>query len=298
MIPTGELLGEFFALLAAVLGAISAVTYRRAFAQPDIEPEAGVTSYLAILTVIFLPYVLLTGVPTSPAVLIPFVVGGVIGFVGGGVFYFRSIRWIGAARAVPIRSSAPVFAPVFAAFFLEQNPPIPVVVGTILVVLGVVLVVYETREASTVAVERRTLFVGVASAILSAALFALYPVILRIGYDAGGTPYQANAIAAASSLVVVTILGQFRSAYDPRPIRGVDRRHLFGGAAALALAVAVFLVAFSLAPVVVVIVIYGSLPLFSALLSHLFLGDLESVTLPVVVGSVLVVAGIVLAIGG
>lgn len=298
MIILTEFLGELLALLAAILGAISAVAYRRAFAQQDIEPEAGVTSYLTILTVLFLPYVLFTNFPTAPAILLPFIIGGVVGFVGGAVFYFRSIRWVGAARAVPIRSSAPLFAPVFAAFFLKQDPTLPIIIGTIVAVLGVVLVVYDTRAGSTVAIDRQKLLIGIGSAILAAGLFAFYPIILRIGYNAGGNPAQATAVAGTSSLIIVLILGKFNSEYDPRPIQGAGRRELIIGACSLALAITTYLIAFSLAPVVVVIVIYGSLPIFSTFLSYLFLDDLENVTLPVAIGSVLVVAGIGLAIGG
>ena len=70
-----------------------------------------------------------------------FSVVGVITYVIGRQCNYSAIRRIGAARATPLFSAAPLFALILAVVFLGESINIPIVLGTLSIVVGLYLVV-------------------------------------------------------------------------------------------------------------------------------------------------------------
>ena len=60
-------------------------------------------------------------------------------YVIGVHFSFSAIKYIGVTRASPIYNSAPIFAMILAVTFTGERINVPIVVGTLCIVVGLSL---------------------------------------------------------------------------------------------------------------------------------------------------------------
>ncbi len=67
--------------------------------------------------------------------------GGMVVLVAGNYIFIEAIRMIGSAKVAPISSTYPVISAFFAAVFLKEKLTLKIVLGTLLSVLGVLVVV-------------------------------------------------------------------------------------------------------------------------------------------------------------
>ncbi len=67
-------------------------------------------------------------------------ISGILGFVVGDYFYFHALKMMGVSRTVPITSTYPLWAILWAFLFLGRRVRPQVVIGAILVVLAIIIV--------------------------------------------------------------------------------------------------------------------------------------------------------------
>ena len=84
---------------------------------------------------------------TTKEALLWIAVIGFLNFCLGRMLNITSVRHVGATRASPIFALSPVFASFFAVFILHEQVAPLVLVGTALIVAGVILITGE-RETS------------------------------------------------------------------------------------------------------------------------------------------------------
>ncbi len=137
------MLGILLALLAALFFGIGSIFAR--LGLQHIKPMTGtfisMVSSLVLIGLLSLVTNFKATVSPSATVLLWFGMIGVINFVAGRQFNYLSIRKIGVAKASPIFASNPLFAMVLAVTFLGETITVPVVIGTLCVVVGLSLVV-------------------------------------------------------------------------------------------------------------------------------------------------------------
>ena len=142
-------------------------------------------------------------------------------------------------------------------------------------------------------ITRRDAIIGRAFGIGAALAYGTSSVLIRQGVAGLATPLVGAAIALFSGTLSLAIVG----ARDLRADLAQKRRSigllLISGVTA-AFGVMSSFFALSMAPVVVVSPLQSTSPLFALLWSHLFLGKLEKITLRLVLGSILVIAGVAL----
>ena len=254
---------------------------------------------------------------------------GVVNFPVGRFMNFASIKHLGVLRANPILAMAPVVSAFEGAVFLGERVNWRIGAGTALAVSGVIIVVYAevTARGGGVAagprpataggrapglVERRPRLVGYLAAASAAVAYGTVPVLGRIAVtgEAGNVPLIGRFAAEAPTLPLVSatytmlvgfiVMGLFAAPSVPTALRAPRRALAFVAMGGLAMSTGVSLLylALSRASVVVVSPVFALNAFVALVLAHFFLQRLERVTPPLVIGTVLVVAGVVAVILG
>ena len=137
------MLGIGLALIASVAWGASAVCVRAGLQQ--VNASLGtlislVASLLVALAValIVAPNALLS---VSLTALAWFAVIGILQFPMGRFFNYQAVSRIGIARSIPLISTAPVFAVIFAILFTGETMTPFLALGAISIVVGIYLIV-------------------------------------------------------------------------------------------------------------------------------------------------------------
>ncbi len=214
-----------------------------------------------------------------------FALSGLFALGVGRLLYFVAVGRIGLAVSSAVIGCNPLISALLAIILLGEGFEFAVFAGALLVVVGIFLLSGATRDAAG----------GGALVVpfLSALSYSLANVIRKAALNYQPDPTlgaQIGALSGSLSLLAYLIatgrLGEIR----------VDRSELgYYSAAGAFQAVGWFalMVAMEMGTVAVVTTIVFSYPLFSLLLSWMFLRGQEDVTLRVIAGCVLIVAGVV-----
>lgn len=204
------------------------------------------------------------------------------------ILYYMGLTRLGVSRAGPLLGTSPLFAVFIAAVFLHERPTFFVYIGTLLTVASVWLISSRRRGES----EWRVFDVIFP---LGAAFFAAVSQNLRRwGLLKLPDPFVGAAISTSTSLAIFSI---FLLATGRISLIKTHRESLpFFGSAAFVSATAQLLtfVALSRGEVSTIVPLLNANPLFTVLFSSLFLRDTEVVTPRVVLGAVLMVAGVII----
>ncbi|MBU2608088.1 MAG: DMT family transporter [Chloroflexi bacterium] len=144
---------------------------------------------------------------------------------------------------------------------------------------------------------RRGLIIGTAFSIGAALAWGVTAVLTRQSLGGLTPPLTGATVALLSgTLILGAISIKAREPDLKRKKRAIGLFVIAGAAAGSA--VTMYFFALSMAPVAIIAPIAYSYPMFALLLSYLFLGQLEKITMRIVVGTIAVVAGIALVIIG
>ncbi|MFQ5850420.1 MAG: DMT family transporter [Candidatus Binatia bacterium] len=279
---------ELLAILSSIGWAIDSILVRRGARSSNIFGAAflsySVTTFcLWSYISLFAPFHLLW----SPATIY-FVLSGLLQPLLARILHYVGITRLGVSRASPLRGTMPLFAVVIAVIFLNERPSSFVYGGTILTVAGAWLVLSRRSEEGAWRLFDVTFPLG------AALIAAVSQNLRRTGLLMLPDPFIGAVITNTTSLVVflisLVILGKIRLV---RPHRA--SLPFFGSAAFIAAGSQILVfVALSKGEVSVMVPLFNTTPLFSVLLTPLFLRGLERVTPRIVIGAVLLVAGVVL----
>jgi len=137
------MLGIVLAVTAAFCWGTGAIFARLGLQR--IKPSTGVlismVSSLVLVGSLSLIIDFDAMVSLSPSALLWF---GLIGFVNyalGRQFNYLGIKYIGVSKATPIFASAPLFAMAIAVTFIGETVNVPIIIGTLGIVVGLVLLI-------------------------------------------------------------------------------------------------------------------------------------------------------------
>jgi DME family drug/metabolite transporter len=291
------MMGEFAALGAAVSWTVSALLYRKALyeTKPVSANIVRLTLTSAVLFV-FLVAAGLIGVfaklPLNVVVLAG--VSGVIGLGLGDTLYMVSLKMIGVARAVPVTCTYPLFNLVWVALFAGEPVTWSVALGAVVIVLGVWLLSLEGK-GEALGVQRKVLGKGLAMALATALLWSVS--IAMMGLAVKETPNLDDAFAI-NAVRIFTIAVSFAVAAPlvDKSLGFLKMRRrtvvtlIVGGIVALGLGWFLLNYSFIDTPQSRAVPISSATPLFSTLAGVLLLH--EKVNAKIVIGSVMIVAGI------
>jgi len=195
---------------------------------------------------------------------------------------------VGVSRAGPLRGAEPLFATAIAVTILHEQPTVPVYVGTVLIV-GSIWAIFAGQS-------------GTANWRLLDALFPLGAALVsaisqslrKQGLNIFPVPFVAAATVTSVTLTLLVIF-LIASKRTKQLHMGRDSFLFFFWAALIALSAQIAnFIALSRAEVSVIIPLLNTTPLFAVLFSSFFLRRMETITPRILLGAILMVAGVVI----
>ena len=225
----------------------------------------------------------------TPASLI-FVAAGIFAPGIGRTMSYVGIEKIGVARSVPIANSSPIFASIFAVIFLAEVWLLQNIVGTLLVISGVVAL-----SMAKPAQGRWRKFDVIYPAI-GALAFGASSILRKAGLEYVAIPVLAGAVTAGTAAIFSFALLQFRGGKEALKLTRRSAAWLFPAAFFNTAATLSVFYALSHGKVVIVEPLVSSNPVLTLLFTAIFLRDLEAVNLRVIGGALLTVVGTILVV--
>lgn len=280
------------ALTSALVNATSTILVRRGYERYGVYTAMWIN--VAVGTVVVWLAVLATGgVGTpSPAGIAYFALAGLIGTVGGRLLRFMSIDVVGASISAAVVNLSPLVSTLLAIIFLAERVTAPVLLGTLVTILGTTLL-SSTGRALTVRPGMLLL------PLLSAACFGIVAVLRKIGLG-GMAPLPGFAVNVTAAFVAFTAFLIASRQTSVMACRGRSLVYFVAAGVAENLSVFLLVLALSAGTVSVVAPLASVSPIFVLVLSFFFLRGLEVLTVRIVVGTVMIVVGVWLltALGG
>ena len=220
----------------------------------------------------------------DPIVLTSFFVASIFGGVIGYLSYYAAINRIGAGRTTMVNVLRPFLAAAISVPLFHEQITIGILVGMILVTVGILAVI--KGEASTQASSRGFLY-----ALIAMSGFTLFPVLMRVGLDAGGHPAEGAMLSFIFSLAVYLLLVNIiKESPNPRAVPKRAARYyalsgFFNAVGSIAL-----IHALENAPLVIVLPVSNSYPFITVLFATLLLK--ERLTPALILGCVAIALGI------
>lgn len=220
-----------------------------------------------------------------------FVIAGAFAPVLGRFFNYTGIDKIGVNLSIPIVYTNPVVAVVLSMAFLgERLSPGAAVGGLVIVFGGAVLGTVKGNGEGTRSFDKRYLLFPLAGAFF----YGTSHVFRKVGIDLIPNPIVAAAVTTTTSWLLVAL---YFAGTDRADLHRATRAELlYFSFAGLSTSVAIPLIylAYQVGRVVIVTPVTNTSPLFVLLFSYLFFREEELFTPRVLVGTVFVVAGVVL----
>ena len=280
----------YFSFQAALCFSIAHIFIRRGLVESNAMTGSFISlSMTATILWLLFPFFAPFSALWTPVSLI-FVAAGLFAPGIGRTLSYVGIEKIGVARSVPIANSSPIFASVFAVPFLAEVWVPQNIVGTLLVISGVIIL-SAARPAQG---EWRKL--DVIYPLVGAMAFGASAILRKAGLDYGGVPVMAAAVTAGSAAIFSFALLQFRGGKEALKLSRRSAAWLFtAGLINTAATLSVFY-ALSHGKVVIVEPLVSSNPVLTLLFTAIFLRDLEAINARVIIGALLTVAGTILVV--
>jgi drug/metabolite transporter (DMT)-like permease len=218
-----------------------------------------------------------------------FIASGVVGTAAGRLFRVAAIEKVGASVSSAILNLAPLISTVLAIILLGERITAAILGGTLVVVLGTILLSLSGRD---VGFRSRDLLYP----FVSAACFGVVAILRKLGLGLAG-PLFDSAINITAALIASTAfvlasgnLGALR--YDRRSFL-----YFAAGGAFENSGVFLLIAALGLGEVSVVVPLAGTAPLFVLFLAYWFPSGVERLGWRVITGAVLIVVGVFLLTG-
>jgi drug/metabolite transporter (DMT)-like permease len=203
-------------------------------------------------------------------------------------FIFRGMERLGASITSCLTNSTPLFATLFAVSFLHERPTVTNLLGTFLIVLGIVSLSWKGVAKTW---QTRDLLFPVTAAFL----FAARDNMVRLGLLQIDSPIVGAAIAATTSFLTMSAI--YLAFEEKKPLGNSPRRGvaLFAAAGFMNFLSYVFAyTALSMERVSLMSPLINGSSLFILPLSALFLKDVEKITARIIAATLLVIFGVFL----
>jgi len=222
------------------------------------------------------------------AELLIFVMVGLIQPGGTRFLSYLSVEKVGVTITASLRATTPLFSSLLAILVLGEALTVPVAVGTMFVVSGIILV--SLKDKGTVVLRNRYIFLPIFSALVAGST----QVIRKMGLVHLPFPLLGAAVTTGTSLLVVTLSLIISNKMSMLAFNRTSLWFYTLGGITVTLGVASVFMSLHLSDLVIVAPLTGLSPLYSLILAAVFLRDLEVITPRIVAAACLIVLGVVL----
>lgn len=277
---------------AQVLAFVTSIFYASALVSARVGMRYSTPTTVTLVSILMQNLILWTAVFATGGVhAVP--LAGILLFtlvglfqLGVRLFAYTGVEKIGASRSSALQSVSPLFSAAIAVMILGEETSLLILLGTLLIVSGIVLVSWKPEEQVR-DFRRWHLMLPLAAAFLTGMNHPIRRYVLTM----------ANEPLFFSALMGTVSLGGFLVYlfFSPRSQRLVWNRRAIAPFLATGfcetMSILFIITAISLGRVVIVAPIAASYPVWSMIEARVFLRDLESINWKVVVGILSVVLG-------
>ena len=194
-------LGEFSALLTAVLWSFTSIAFSHAAGKiGSIQLNMNrllLASFFLLLTIIVFNF----SYHLSSNQIINLSISGIIGLVIGDSFLFKAFRQIGARLSMLLMAFAPGLSAIMGYFFLAESISFLGVIGMIVTLLGIILVVSERNKSPETKYKMSA--IGFFNGFMGAAGQAGGLIFAKLAFDQGDiNGFVATFIRIISSVII------------------------------------------------------------------------------------------------
>jgi uncharacterized membrane protein len=215
-----------------------------------------------------------------------FALSGLIGTTGGRLFRVLAIQKVGAPVASAVNNMTPLVASGLAILLLGEQVTLPIIGGTLVIVIGTILLSLSGRYVGFRPRDLLYPFIG-------ASCFGAVQILRKLGLASAG-PLLGATINVTAALIATTA---FVAASGNLGSLRCSRRsllHFIGGGIAENGGVFLLLLALGFGDVSVVIPLAGTAPLFVLGLAYLLPSERSKLGWRIVAGVTLIVLGVAL----
>lgn len=285
-----EYLGAALAVAAALFLAIQVVCVR--IGTDSGRSNDALIVVLLVNIALLVPVALVVGYPdytVPPDAILSFALAGLVGTMLGRAFEYEGIKRIGASRSEPIKASQPLHAALLAVVVLGETLTSLAGVGTVLVVVGIAIISWESRSSDA---GLESISWSLALPLASAFMYGIEPIFAKVGLATGTSAFVGLGIKTLTATVAFYGYLRYRGALPGREaLRSANTKWYLGAGVANSVFLLSYYAALSVAPVVLVQPVLQTSPLFVIVLSVLFLQRLERVTPRIVLAATVVAIG-------
>ena len=277
--------GEFLALIASFCTALSSVMATKGMRDTDADTANLV---LTASQTLVLTLLLLRGLPELDLMgLFWFGIAGICASFIGRLITLKSYKEIGVSTSSAIVGTSPLVVAILAVLFLGEPLALPVIGGALLVVGGIILI---NMRGGKLSLKLDTIYLPLGGSVL----FAVSNILRKLGTNLLPAPVLGAQFSTLAGLVAFMVYLAATNGFGKINVNRGNAPWLVGSGVVNAVAWIALTMAISLGRVSVMTAIVYSYPLFSVILSRVFLRDTETLTRYTVAGSLLIVLGVVL----
>ena len=284
------LMAEYYAFQAALLFSIAHVFVRRGLVHSNALTGSLISLGTSAAIFWLLAFVMVPWWTLWTPAIGYFAAAGVFAPAIGQTLGYIGMERIGVARASPIVNTSPIFSSIFAVWFLGEVWLLQNILGTCLVILGVIILSL-IKSADGGWRKRDVIFPA-----FGAVAFGISTTLRKFGLAEVPTPLFAAAVTVGTAFLVLSVIILLRGGRRAVRFNRKSSGWLAGAAVVNSGAILSFFSALNLGKVVEVEPLVACNPLLSLLWTGIFLRRVERLSSRIILGASVTVAGTVLVI--
>jgi uncharacterized membrane protein len=247
-------------------------------------------SFFVVLSLIFVPFEFF-----KLNLIYLFIVAGILAPGSARLLSYKGLKILGMSITTPIINAESLFSVMLALFFLNEPINFTIITGILSVLCGLILLGYEVGQKNERGTSKRFRYRYLFYPIMASLLYGVSVFFRKLGLNTLSSPILGATLTSGTSWCILTIV--LTTSGNIKSLAQVKKRSLiyFGfGGCATCIAWLSFFHALDIGRVAVVTPIATSYSLVTLFLSFLLLRDMEQMSLKIILGTVLTVAGIAL----
>jgi drug/metabolite transporter (DMT)-like permease len=283
-------MAEYYALQTALCFSIAHILVRRGL----VHSNALTGSLISLGTSALMFWLLLISLVPLSELRSPgvgyFIAGGIFAPAIGQTLGYIGMERLGVARSSPIVNTSPIFSSILAVIFLGEVWVPQNVLGTCLVILGVI--VLSSRRAADGAWRVK----DVIYPMLAALAFGISSNLRKAGLTVIPQPLLGAAVTLGTAFLVLLLIVQLRGGRRALEWNAEGGKWMVAGALVNTCALLSFFAALNIGRVVRIEPLVACNPLLSILWTGIFLRGIERLSGRIIAGALVTVAGTVLVV--
>jgi len=247
-------------------------------------------SFFTVLSFIWVPSEILKW-----KLVYPFIIAGVLAPGCARIFSYKGLETLGMSITAPIINAESLFSVAMALIFLNESFNLPMMVGILSVVFGLVSLGYETGQKNGGKISCHPRYRYLLYPIMASIFYGISVFFRKLGLNMLSSPILGATVTSGTSWCILALLlttsGNAQKLYQ---IKKESFIYFAIGGGVTCIAWLSLFHALNIGKVVIVTPIASTYSLFTLLLSYFLLRHVEQIKLKIVAATILIVGGVVL----